>query len=235
MTVRRLIASLLEKHEFEVAEAGDRAEALMQVDHATFDVILLDLQLPDGDGLDLCRALRESDSAGDAYIVIVSGRTTEAERIQGLDAGADDYVVKPFSPEELVLRVEAMLRRPRRRLDDRGIGVTGQPSPTTQSAGNDKPRLLPDSQSAQVDGTTIELTRIEYALLSTLLDHIDSVVSRDDLIEACWGQSPTDDHHLLSVHVANLRRKIDPQGTLIRTRRGVGYLLASSSAGIAAG
>lgn len=228
-TVRRLIASMLAKHGFAVAEAEDWAEAVAQLDQTSFDVVLLDLELPDGDGLDLCRLLRDGERGGDAYIVIVSGRTTEADRIQGLDAGADDYLVKPFSPEELVLRIEAMLRRPRRRLTDPVGDLGPKADPATPAGQSDWLRLLPESQAVELHGSTVELTKIEYALLARLLGHAGSVVQRDDLIEACWGPSPTDDHHLLSVHVANLRRKVDPDGELIRTRRGVGYLLDLSA------
>ncbi len=231
-TVRRLIAALLTQRGFAVTEAEDGAQAMAAVADTAFDVVLLDLELPDVDGLELCRLLRTDDAVSDAYIVIVSGRTEESDRIDGLDAGADDYLVKPFSPEELVLRVQAMLRRPRHRMPDRETpgpeDAINQYSPI-EHAEKAAVRLVADSREAIVDGRTVELTHIEFSLLSALVSNIGRVVSRDDLIEACWGASPTDDHHLLSVHVANLRRKIDPDGVMIRTRRGVGYLLADSA------
>lgn len=226
-TVRRLIAALLGQHSFSVTEACDGSEALEHIRTSAFDVVLLDLELPDTDGLDLCRTLRADANTSDAYIVIVSGRTDESDRIRGLDAGADDYVVKPFSPEELVLRVEAMLRRPRRRLDDHDDLLAGDNRETAAATTDDDAiRLVHGSQSALVGDRPIELTRIEFSLLSELVDNAGAVVPRERLIEVCWGASPVDDHHLLSVHVANLRRKVDPDGTLIHTRRGIGYMLA---------
>jgi len=249
-TVRRLIAALLVNEGFDVVEAEGGRQALDQVDRTMFDVVLLDIELPDLDGLTICRQLRGMANAADAYIVIVSGRSNETDRIDGLGAGADDYVVKPFSPEELVLRVQAMLRRPRRRVGDhptptpnstteeRGYPGRASPSRTAErpdgAAGERSPELpVGDlvinraNQCVAVAGTSVELTSTEFQLLLALAEQAGTVVPRGRLIEACWGDSPVDDHHLLSVHMANLRRKIDPDGVRIVTRRGVGYQLAT--------
>jgi DNA-binding response OmpR family regulator len=182
----------------------------------------LDLNLPDLDGMEVCRRIRE---VSDAYIIMLTGRPDEIDRLLGLETGADDYLTKPFSPRELRARVGAMMRRPRRR--------TAEPS-----APEDSPAVLRhgelqvdvEGRVAKVGDQEIELTRTEFDLLATLLSAPRRVWSRDTLLRTVWGTDWVNDGHLVEVHMGNLRRKLgdDPRsGKYIRTVRGVGYRLGS--------
>ncbi len=177
------------------------------------DVILLDLGLPDVDGTDLCRSLRDFS---DAYIVMLTSRDDEVDKVLGLKLGADDYVTKPYSPREVLARVEALLRRPR---------VGAAPVVTERRVGDLV--VHPDSHRATVGGTEVELTRIEFGILDALTEHPDRTVSRQVLCERVWGADWVHDDHVVDVHIANLRKKIDRDGRRhIRTVRGVGYRMA---------
>jgi DNA-binding response OmpR family regulator len=168
--------------------------------------------LPGIDGIEACRRIR---TFSDAYIVRLTAKAEEADKITGLATGADDYLTKPFSPGELVARVRAMLRRPRR-----------------EAAAADTARrfgaLVLDSRAreVQVDGEPVELTRIEFDLLDTLSAEPRIAFSRGQLLERVWGPSWFGDDHVVDVHIANLRRKLgdDPaEPRYLRTVRGVGY------------
>jgi DNA-binding response OmpR family regulator len=177
------------------------------------DVILLDLGLPDVDGTDLCRTLRDFS---DAYIVMLTSRDDEVDKVLGLKLGADDYVTKPYSPREVLARVEALLRRPR---------VGAAPAVTERRVGDLV--IHPDSHRTTVGGVEVELTRIEFGILDALTEHPDRTVSRQVLCERVWGADWVHDDHVVDVHIANLRKKIDRDGRRhIRTVRGVGYRMA---------
>lgn len=178
------------------------------------DLVVLDLMLPDGDGLDLCRQIREESSA---YVILLTGRDDEVDKIVGFRLGADDYVTKPFSPRELVARVEAMARRPRE----------------SDSSGEERrhgPLLIrPLAREVELNGQPVQLTRIEFDLLDALTANPNQVLTRDRLLTIVWGSDWVGDYHVVDVHVANLRRKladVDPV-PIIRTVRGVGYGLAA--------
>jgi DNA-binding response OmpR family regulator len=175
------------------------------------DVILLDLGLPDADGTDLCRTLRDFS---DAYIVMLTSRDDELDKVLGLKLGADDYVTKPYSPREVLARVEALLRRPRL-------------APTHHGAAERRVGALvvrPESHRATLGGVEVELTRIEFGILEALTEHPERTVSRQALCERVWGDDWVHDDHVVDVHIANLRKKIDRDGVRhIRTVRGVGY------------
>lgn len=184
------------------------------------DVVLLDVTLPDASGIDVCRELRRTSSA---FVIMVSARVDETDRIIGLAAGADDYVTKPFSPRELVLRINAMLRRTRQPAgihDDTAGGST----PITIG----RLTIDPDAHEAALDGTPLELTRTEFVIIQMLMTHPRIVLTREQLMQAIQGDNWYGDTHLVHVHVSRLRAKLgDPARNprFIRSVRGVGYRL----------
>jgi DNA-binding response OmpR family regulator len=184
-------------------------------------VILLDLGLPDADGTDLCRELR---GISDAYILMLTARDDEVDKVLGLKLGADDYVTKPYSPRELTARIEALLRRPRNAVaepvDERHVGDLV---------------VRPLSHDVLLDGRSLQLTRIEFAILDALTESPSRVLSREQLRSRVWGDDWFAGDHSLDVHMANLRRKIDANGVAhIRTVRGVGYRMAEELAEVTA-
>ncbi len=192
-----------------VAETGMRAlELARSTDPA---IILLDLVLPDADGMELCATFRKFT---DAYIIMVTSRTDEVDKLVGLAAGADDYVTKPFSNRELVARVGVLLRRPR--------GIGAETTPTSRELGDLDVDVA--AREVRLDGELCSLTKIEFDLLDALTEDTNLVRSRQSLIEHIWGPNWVGDTHVIDVHLANLRKKIDRNGTKhIKTIRGVGY------------
>jgi DNA-binding response OmpR family regulator len=205
-----LISGALRAAGHRVRCAASMAEALDSISAAPPDVVILDLTLPDGDGLDLCRAIRDRSSA---YVLMLSGRDDEVDKLLGFRLGADDYVTKPFSPRELVARVEALLRRPR--------GISEQAP--ERRIGDLVIRTI--AREVEVAGRRVELTRIEFDLLDTLTANPKVVFTRAQLLERVWRPDWYADDHVVDVHIANLRKKIDIPGqkSIIRTVRGVGY------------
>ena len=209
-----LVTRYLEREGYAVHAAHDGVEALEVVRAVDPDVVVLDLMLPGIDGLEVARRIREDR---DPYIVMLTARTDEVDRIVGLRVGADDYVTKPFSPNELVARIQAMLRRPRRAATNAGVRRLGNLT------------IDPAAREVTVGGEPVELTRLEFDLLDTLSAAPRVVFTKDQLLEQVWGSAEYRDPHVLAVHVANLRRKLDPAGDepgYIRTVRGVGYRMA---------
>ena len=217
--IRALIAELLRQSGFEVTEAASGTDGLAAVRDVEPDVVTLDLNLPDLDGIEVCRRIRE---VTDAYVVMLTARPDEIDRLMGLEIGADDYLTKPFSPRELRARIAAMLRRPR------------SGSAATPSAAASEPvrhgglEVDIEGRLATLDGVELDLTRTEFDLLATLLSGPRRVWPRETLLRTVWGTDWVSDGHLVEVHMANLRRKLgdDPRsGRYIRTVRGVGYRL----------
>lgn len=212
-----LVGSYLRREGFEVLSAYDGPSALELARTREPDLIVLDVMLPEIDGIEVCRRLREFS---DAYVLMLTARSEEIDKIVGLSVGADDYLTKPFSPRELVARVKAMLRRPRSSLHS----ATEAPPP--QRAGD----LVIDHARHQVSraGEEIALTAREFSLLSTLAAHPGFVFTRSQLLEKVWGDDYYDDH-VVDVHVSNLRKKLeaDPgEPRYLQTVRGVGYRFA---------
>ena len=206
-----IIREALEREGFSVALADNGHDGLELARELDPPVVLLDLNLPGLDGLEVCRRLRQFS---DAYIVMLTGRDDEVDKLVGLSAGADDYVVKPFSGRELVARVRAMLRRPR----------SGGPSDALRRIGD----LEIDTRARDVraGGRAVELTRIEFDLLDALSAEPRVVFSRDQLLQRVWGPTWFGDDHVVDVHLSKLRQKLgdDPQNPrYISTVRGVGY------------
>ncbi len=212
-----LVSRYLRREGYEVHPAYEGHQALEVIERVAPDVIVLDLMLPGLDGLEIARRVR-TDS--DAYLVMLTARTEEVDRIVGLRVGADDYVTKPFSPRELVARIQAMLRRPRR-----------HPAPP---AGDEQVRRLdgltidPEAREAHLDGQPIALTRLEFDLLELLSSQPRRVFTKQQLLEHVWGSAEYRDDHVVAVHVANLRRKLGDVADdrrWIHTVRGVGFRL----------
>ncbi len=211
----RLVSAYLEREGFSVSTAADGEEAIRLARERTPDVVVLDLMLPGIDGIEVCRRIR---TFSDAYIVMLTARVEEVDKIVGLSTGADDYMTKPFSPGELVARIRAMLRRPRgdevapeaRRLGDLSID--------------------PLAREVTRDGHPISLTRREFDLLDALSERPNVAFNRRQLLERVWGPTWFGDEHVVDVHIANLRRKLgdDPGAPrYVLTLRGVGYRLGS--------
>ncbi len=209
---RMLALETLQGRGHQAITAASAEEALSYVDRHNFDVIVLDLGLPDMDGLDLCRQIRKGS---DVYILMLTGRTDEDDRIIGLASGADDYVGKPFSPVELAMRVETMMRRPRQ-------------NDTSDIISNSELELNRTTREVTLSGQPIKLTSVEYTILDTLLTRRGSVTTREELAAACWGEDSEDDDHVIAVHMANLRKKIGCDGSQVSTVAGVGYRLTLS-------
>jgi DNA-binding response OmpR family regulator len=200
---------------FEVLTAYDGQEALRAARRDQPDIIVLDLMLPRMDGLDVCRTLRQEGNF--TPVIMLTARVEEADKLVGLELGADDYMTKPFSPRELVARVRAVLRR-----------VEGPKLPNEIiSAGPF--RIDVEGHAVEADGTTVELTPTEFELLLTLARHAGQVLSRERLIEEALGYDSAAGERTVDAHIKNLRRKIEPDPTKPRyvvTVVGLGYKLS---------
>lgn len=216
--VRRLVSSYLEREGYQVSEAADGVEALKKARVEHPDLIVLDLMLPEIDGLEICRVLR---AESDTYILMLTARTEEADKLLGLGMGADDYLTKPFSPRELVARVKAILRR-------------GEHDSVSDAAVIRSGSIEIDSNRhvAKNNSKELELTAREFDILKQLAARPGMVFSREQLLEMVWGYSFYGDPRVVDVHVAKLRKKIekDPaRPEIIKTVRGVGYKLEPGS------
>jgi DNA-binding response OmpR family regulator len=212
-----LIGSYLERDGFEATITGDGADAIALARRIDPDVLVLDLGLPSLDGVEVCRQLR---TFSDAYVVMLTARTEEIDTLIGLSVGADDYMTKPFSPRELMARIQAMMRRPR----------------TTDTARGRQIRTFGDlcidveGREVTVDGTPVSLTRTEFDVLAALSQDPGVVITRAQLIGAVWGPNWVGDEHLVDVHIGHLRRKLGDdatRGRYVRTVRGVGYRMGT--------
>jgi two-component system alkaline phosphatase synthesis response regulator PhoP len=201
----------LERSGYRVLEAGDGKTALAQVRHERPDLIVLDLNLPEMDGLDVCRALRRES---DVPIIMLTARVDETDRLIGLELGADDYITKPFSPRELVARVRAVLRRVRGGVHQPGLVRAGD--------------LEIDLQGHRVTraGETLDLTRSEFNLLALLAQHPGQTFTRAQLLDRLHGVAYDGYDRSVDAHVKNLRHKLEPDPSeprYVLTVYGVGY------------
>ena len=208
----------LEKEGFDVSEARDGEEALLQLKEAKPDAVLLDWMLPRLSGLELCRQIRRAPAWRDLPVIILTARGEEGDRVRGLDSGADDYVVKPFSPNELVARLRAVIRRAR------------------PSAGAEVLRcadLALDLSAHRVTrgGAAVHLGPTEFRLLRFLLERPGRVFSREQLLDAVWGRDAEVELRTVDVHIRRLRKALngDGQNDLIRTVRAAGYALDAAA------
>lgn len=219
-----LLDNYLRHEGYETIAASDGPTALEMARTAAPDVILLDVMLPGMDGIEVCRQVRRFS---DAYILMLTARVEEVDKLIGLSVGADDYVTKPFSPREVVARVKVLLRRPRaQNSQNQGAPPSADVTPPLSIGG-----LVIDEAAHMVmrAGAEVPLTAREFALLVTLARHPGRVFTRAQLIEQVWGNEYYDDH-VVDVHIGNLRKKLEADMAsprLIVTVRGVGYRLAS--------
>ena len=208
--LRRALRRVLSAHGFEVAEAGDGDEALVCLGSRSFDLVVLDLMMPGSDGIDVCERLRAGGKQ--LPVLMLTARDAVRDRVAGLEAGADDYLVKPFANEELVARVRALLRR------------SGAGAERLAFADLELDLLTRDARRG---GREIELSRIEFELLELFLRHPRQVLVRSLIYERIWGYDASLSSNSLDVFVSHLRRKLEEAGErrLIHTVRGVGFTL----------
>jgi DNA-binding response OmpR family regulator len=214
-----MLAYNLKRANYEVLIARDGEEALVQARREQPDLMILDLMLPQLDGLEVCRALRRER---DFPIIMLTARDAEVDRVVGLELGADDYVVKPFSVRELMARVKNVLRR-----------TTPQPAATATEPLRVGPLTVDAARHvAQLHGVELELTAQEFVLLHTLAGHAGQVLSREQLLAQVWGYDYYGDLRVVDAAVKRLRtklRQVLPETELIMTVRSVGYKLLGSS------
>ena len=207
-----IVASYLVREGFTVVQAHDGPTAVDMAQLHTPDLIVLDVMLPGFDGVEVCRRVR---AFTDAYIIMLTARDEELDKIVGLSVGADDYLVKPFSPRELIARVRAMLRRPRA-------------SSATEAILRTIGDLVIDEEARTVtaSGESVDLTRTEFDLLAALAARPRAAFTRRQLIDEVWGSDWFGDEHLVDVHIGHLRHKLGDNANeprYVRTVRGVGY------------
>jgi DNA-binding response OmpR family regulator len=214
----RLTGEYLEGHGVRVTRAADGNRGLEEALRFRYDVVLLDLMLPGRDGLQVCRVLRERS---DVPIILITARGEEADRVLGLEMGADDYVSKPFSPRELLARMHALLRRAR--------GQVGPPQKVTRIGDL---VMDPAAHRAVLAGNELPLTAYEFALLRVLTERAGRVLTREQIMEAARGSSEEAFDRSIDVHISRLRQKLgdDPKRPkLLKTVRGVGYVYAGEA------
>ena len=212
--IRDLILFHLEREGFQVSSASSGEEALRQVRHASPDLVLLDLMLPAMGGLEVCRTLRQDPATVALPIVMLSAKGDEVDRVLGLELGADDYIVKPFSPKELLARVRAVLRR-------------AKPAPGAAALAIGALAIDQGTRTVTVQGAPLTLTHKEFELLGALAEAQGRVLSREFLLDRVWGYSRAGEieSRTVDVHVRRLRVKLGPEGRRILTVKSVGYRL----------
>jgi two-component system KDP operon response regulator KdpE len=210
--IRKLVSVNLEKRGYKMSEATDGNQAMFMFRQDAFDLILLDLVLPGISGVDVCSWIR---ARSDTPIIVLSGLKDEALKVTALDAGADDYITKPFGHEELLARVRAVLRRASHNPSEAG--------PKKLEIGD----LTIDFETRRVriGDEDISLTKTEYAILVELANHPDAVVDHNNLLARVWGPQYRDANHYLHIYLGRVRKKLGGHGDLLETIPGVGYRL----------
>jgi DNA-binding response OmpR family regulator len=209
--IAELVRVHLEKAGFEVRDFQEAERFLEWMDGALPDLVLLDLMLPDLDGLEICRTLRRETRWSSIPIIMLTARTGETDKVLGLELGADDYVTKPFSPRELVARVKAVLRRRSRDFSADVIRIG-----STLSIDSDR-------YEVRVQGRKFELTPTEFRILRFLASNRGRVFSRDQILDHLWGHEKAVVDRTVDVHIRNIREKLGKAAVLIKNVRGIGY------------
>jgi two-component system phosphate regulon response regulator PhoB len=214
--ILELVCINLERAGFDVKRFTRSSDFMDSLRSGEPDLVILDLMLPDTHGTEVCRILRSSERTAGIPIIMLTAMVDEADRVAGLEMGADDYVTKPFSPRELVARVKAVLRR-------------GAPAGTSAGAieVNESLRIDPERFSVTLEGEELELTSTEFRLLHALAEGRGRVFSRKRLLEILWQGEKYVTERTIDVHIAHLRGKLRDAGDLIENVRGIGYRLAA--------
>ena len=218
--IRKTIDYNLSKESFKVVQAESITEGEKALAANKVDVIILDLMLPDGSGLTLCRDIKSDAKTKHIPVIILTAKTEEVDRVVGFELGADDYVTKPFSVRELILRVKAILKR--------SVDSPQQENDISDIEAGDL-RLNLDAHQVFVRDEEIALTALEFRLLKHLLDRRGRVQTRDQLLEEVWGYSSDVTTRTVDTHIKRLREKLLGAGDCIQTIRGVGYRFARSA------
>lgn len=209
-SVRELMVYTLKASGFEVKGMETGKELFASIEPAEAELVMLDIMLPDEDGLSILRKLRADPNYASVPVIMATAKGTEYDKVKGLDLGADDYLAKPFGMMEMVSRIKAVLRRcgPGKKLDL--LKLSGLV-------------IDPDEHTVTADGERIQLTLKEYELLKTFMESTGSVHSREQLLHSVWGTDFTGETRTVDVHIGTLRTKLGKYGDLIKTVRGVGY------------
>ena len=209
--IRKTLEYNISREGYDVISTSSLKEARDHLNSISFSLVLLDLMLPDGSGLDLCREVKSDSEKMHIPIIILTAKDDEVDKVVGFELGADDYVTKPFSVRELILRIKAILKRE----------VKKQSLEVHRQFGD----LIIDSESHEVslDGKNITLTALEFKLLSQLVDRRGRVQSRDQLLSDVWGYSADVTTRTVDTHIKRLREKLGSMGKYVQTIRGVGY------------
>lgn len=210
--LRDLVVHHVQAAGLQAVACGTGREALALAKQHKPDLVLLDLMLPDLQGVEVCRRLRADPVTAQTPIIMLTARTAEPDRIAGFEAGADDYVPKPFSSRELVLRVQAVLRR-----------RVSPDVPATAALAGGGIEVDPARHEVRVEGQEVKVTALEFKLLATLMSRKGRVQTRQMLLEDVWDSSPNLQTRTVDTHVKRLRERLGPAGACIETIRGVGY------------
>ncbi|MFA6297670.1 MAG: response regulator transcription factor [Nocardioides sp.] len=222
--IRSLIEFTLTSQGFDVRSVETGLAGVEAVHTFDPDLVTLDLGLPGIDGIETCRRIRETS---DVYIVMITARDEEIDRLIGLETGADDFLSKPFSPRELQARVNAMFRRPRSSTPAEKAAPEAIAGPANEVLHHGPLKVDVDGRRAFSGESELSLTRTEFDLLTELMRTPARVWTREALLRSVWGTDWATDTHLVEVHVGNLRRKLGDAGKLVLTVRGVGYRMDS--------
>jgi len=217
--VREMLRLNLKMGGFDVLEAQNGAEGLAIAKAELPSVVILDLMMPEMSGMEVCRALRRNPATSRIPILMLTAKSTEGDKVAGLEVGADDYVTKPFSPRELLLRVRAVARRQ----PDQGVS---KPAPV-KAGGIELDR---SSMTATIGSKKLVLTSTEYRLLDLLVRRAGTILSREVLLSEVWGYQANLDTRTVDTHVRRLRDKLGKAGAVIQTVRGSGYRLGAATA-----
>lgn len=211
--IAELVEFNLKQENFRVQTASNGSKGLAKAKESKPDLIILDLMLPDMGGFDICKALKADESTKKIPVLILTAKSEEIDRIVGFEVGADDYLTKPFSPRELVLRIKAVLRRSQKE---------SQNEPDEEMM-FDQLRIIPEKHQILVGKEEVKLTAIEFKLLVHLFKNRGRVSSRDNLLDKVWGYDTALTTRTVDTHIKRLRQKLGLAGDYIETVRGVGY------------
>ena len=210
--IRKTLEYNLSREGYEVAVSGTLQEAKKLLE-PSLSLLVLDLMLPDGSGLDLCREIKKNSLLSDIPIIILTAKDDEVDRVVGFELGADDYVTKPFSVRELILRIKAVLKR----------GEVNKPELVEVERQFGDLSIDVDSHEVHVNSELVILTALEFKLLKQLVDRRGRVQSRDQLLSDVWGYSSEVTTRTVDTHIKRLREKLGPMGKYVQTIRGIGY------------